>query len=527
MAGGSEGIAGQGDVSARPASADRSDRRRVITVSLALFVVTFLIYWLLGAGQTPYDFQLSQANNIVHGHLDMTEQYTHNLNILERVLYDGKGFCLPINDPRGAEYDALIPNPRFSADCKHYMQHSLGPAFMLVPLVLLFGPDINQTLISALLGGLTAVIVYAVARRFSSDRKTQLALTVMALFGTTFFFSASDGSVWHFAHTTAVMFLFAAIYATVNRRNALLAGAFIGAAFTCRPSVILAGFFPLVAFADMYLVNEPGVSLLRRIRLRPLISLALGVAPFLALTGLVNYLRFNNPFETGYNLSEQIYQVNDPGLAATYIHGIFDISYISRHIPVFFESMPVFSGQGPYVRPSWAGLALWVTSPALLLGLFVHLRHYRLAALLGAVALILAGAVMLIASFGQQMGLTTWSTASLPLGLHLLPFWVLIAAAITMAVGLRDRLAIACWAAIVPLVLADWLFAATGWAQFGYRYALDFMPFVWLLAAMAVPRLRWFHVVLISAAVLVNLWGVLWIQKFAQMHLFGWTWIGY
>ena len=52
-------------------------------------------------------------------------------------------------------------------------------------------------------------------------------------------------------------------------------------------------------------------------------------------------------------------------------------------------------------------------------------------------------------------------------------------------------------------------------------------PSAWLLAAMAVPRLRWFHAVLIGAAVLVNLWGVLWIFKFAQAQLFGWTWIGY
>lgn len=519
-----EGNAGERDGSVRPAPFEGSDRRRVIAVSLALFIVTFLVYWLLGPGKTPYDFQLSQANNLIHGHLDMTEQYTHNLNVLERVLYDGKGFCLPLNDPRGPDVDALIPNARYSADCRNYMQHALGPAFMLVPLVVLFGPDINQTLISALFGGLTAVIIYAIARGFSGDLKTQLALTVMAVFGTTFWYSASDGGVWHFAHATAVMFLFAAIYATVNRRNALLAGVFIGAAFTCRPSVIVAGLFPLVAFADMWLVNEPGVSLLRRIRLRPLISLALGVAPFLALTGLVNYLRFDNPFETGYSLSEQIYQTN---LAHVYDRGIFDISYISRHIPVVFEAMPVFSSTGPFVRPSWAGLALWVVSPALLLGLFVHLRRYRTAALLGVAALILAGAVMVVAALAHDLHLTTWTMADVPFGLQLLPFWVLIAVAISLAVGVRDRLAVACWAAIVALALGDWLFAATGWAQFGYRYGLDFMPFLWLLAAMAVPRLRWFHAVLIGAAVLVNLWGVLWIFKFAQAQLFGWTWIGY
>jgi hypothetical protein len=524
MAGGTEGNAALREDSSRLEGNTRPERRRVIAVSLALFVATFLGYWLLGPLKTPYDFQLSQANNIIHGHLDMTEQYTRNLSVLERVLYDGQGFCLPLNDPRGPEHDALIPNARFSADCKHYMQHALGPAFMLVPLVMVFGMDVNQTLISALLGGLTAVIVYAITRRFSSDLRTQLALTVMAVFGTTFWFSAADGGVWHFAHTTAVMFLFAAIYATVNMRNALLAGAFIGAAFTCRPSVITAGLFPLIAFADMWLADEPGVPLLRRIRLRPLISLAVGVAPFLAFTGAVNYLRFGNPLESGYNLSEQIYQTN---LLHVYDQGIFDISYIKRHIPVVFEAMPVFSSQGPYVRPSWAGLALWAVSPALMLALFTHLRRYRVAALIGAAALVLAGAVMLVAALGQQLRMTTWSTADLPFGLHLLPFWLLIAVAITLAVGLRDRLAIACWAAIVALALGDWMFAASGWAQFGYRYALDFMPFLWLLAVMAVPRLRPYHVVLIGAAVLVNLWGVLWIFKFAPAQLFGWTWIGY
>jgi hypothetical protein len=64
--------------------------------------VTFLVYWALGR-TGRYDFQLSQANNIIHGHLDMTEEYTRNLRVLERVLYDGQGFCLPVNDPRGPE----------------------------------------------------------------------------------------------------------------------------------------------------------------------------------------------------------------------------------------------------------------------------------------------------------------------------------------------------------------------------------------------------------------------------------------
>jgi len=255
--------------------------------------------------------------------------------------------------------------------------------------------------------------------------------------------------------------------------------------------------------------------------------LAAGVAPFVLAVGLVNYLRFDNPFETGYNLSEQIYQTNEPGLAATYANGIFNLSYIPRHIPVVFEYMPIFSAQGAFVWPSYGGTALWLVSPALLLAFFVHLRLNRSLALLGAAALALSAAVMLIAAAGERLGFLSWRVSDLPLGLHLWPFWILIAVAISLAVGFRDRLAVAAWAAVVVIALADWMFAATGWAQFGYRYGLDFMPFLWLLAVMAVPKVKRWHWALIGAAVLVNLWGILWVVKFGPAQLFDWTWVGW
>lgn len=501
-----------------------AERRRAMRVSAALFVFTVLAYWLLGPLSTAFDFQLSQANNLIHGHLDMTEEYTHNRGILERVLYDGKGFCLPLDDPRGEAAAALIENPRFSADCKHYMQHSLGPAFLLAPLAFFFGLTVNQTLVSAFIGGLTALFAYGIVRHYTHDLRTQLALVALAMFGTTLFYSGADGSVWHFAHTTAVFFLFGAIYATVVMRNPLLAGAMIGAAFMCRPTTILGGFFPLVAFSDRWFVSAAGEAVWRRLRLRPLIELAAGVLPFIMLTMTLNVLRFGSPFESGYSYSEQFYQVNH---SSVYANGIFDISYVPRHVAVFFEQMPILSTTASYVYPSWAGAALWFTSPGLLIGLFVHVRRYRQVAGFSAAALGVTAAVILLSSIVTRLGMSGFEISQLPLGLHLLPFWLAIGAAVSLAVGLRDRLVLACWAAIVPIALVNWQFAATGWAQFGYRYALDFMPFLFLLAVLAVRRVRWYHVALIGAGILVNLWGMLWIFKFAPAQLFGWTWVGW
>ena len=489
-----------------------------------VFLLTFLVYWLLGPFTTAYDFQLSQANNLIHGHLDMTEEYTRNLGVLERVLFDGEGFCLPANDPRGPEPATLVENPRLTADCRTFMQHSLGPALLLVPLVAIFGLSASQVLVSALVGALTAVVVYAIARHFTSDTRTQLGLTVLAIFGTQLFYSAPDGSVWHFAHTTAVFFLFGAIYATVVLRSPLLAGALVGAAFMCRPTTILAGLFTIVAFSDMWLVHKPGARPWDRLRLRPLVELAAGVAPFIALTLVLNALRFGNPFETGYAFSEQVHQVH---LRHVYEHGIFDFSHIARHMPVFWEQMPIFATQPPFVRPSWAGMAVWLTSPALLIGLFVHLRRNSSVARLAALAIAAAGAFILAVAVTRDLGLDTLTAASVPLGLHLWPFWILIGLAVGMAIGLGDRLVVACWAAIIPIAVLNWTFAATGWAQFGYRYSLDFLPFLVLLVMVAVPRLRPWHVALIGVSVVVNLWGVLWIFKFAPAELFGWTWVSF
>ena len=136
----------------------------------------------------------------------------------------------------------------------------------------------------------------------------------------------------------------------------------------------------------------------------------------------------------------------------------------------------------------------------------------------------------LIAAALTDLSLAQLDPAGVPLGIHLWPFWILIGTALALAITSRDRLVLACWAAIIPLVTINWVFAATGWAQFGYRYGLDFMPFLFMLVVLAVRRVRWYHAALIGAAVLINLWGVLWIQKFQHVPpsgLFDWTWVSY
>lgn len=509
-----------------PPAARPVRRRRLAVAYFLAWLLTALVYIGLGPGSTAFDFQVTQANNLLHGHVDLVEEYSRNLNVLERVLYDGEGFCLPVNDPRGPDAAAQLENPRITEDCRTYMQHSVGPALLLLPFVAIWGLSVSTPILFSLFGALAAPLALAIARRFTSDRRTLTALTALFAVGTTFWYSAADGGVWHVAHTTAVVFLLAAIWAAVVRGSPVLAGAFIGAAFMCRPTTLLAGTFALVWFADRwYLAREGRLPWIHAIDLRPLLGLALGALPFVATAMAFNYVRFGSLLESGYNYSEELYQI---GLAWRWPYGFFDLRYLPRHPAVFFQAMPTVLTTPPFIRPSWAGLATWVTTPAILLVPFIHLRRYRRLSI-GLGVLLAASCTFLLArAVAIGLGNADLGRQVADLGLDMVPFWLAIGSAILLSLIRRDRLVIAAWAAIVAIAIADWSFAATGWAQWGYRYALDFMPFLYLLIVVAVaPKVRRLHLVLIGIGIVVNLWGVLSIMQLSRVNALGLSWIGF
>ena len=55
-----------------------SGRPTVVGWCVLFAVLTFGLLWFLGPKDTIYSYQVSQANNLLHGHLDMDPQYTKN-----------------------------------------------------------------------------------------------------------------------------------------------------------------------------------------------------------------------------------------------------------------------------------------------------------------------------------------------------------------------------------------------------------------------------------------------------------------
>ena len=61
--------------------------------------------------------------------------------------------------------------------------------------------------------------------------------------------------------------------------------------------------------------------------------------------------------------------------------------------------------------------------------------------------------------------------------------------------------------------------------QFGYRYALEFYPFLFLLTMKGMgTELKWHHMLIIALSVVVNLWAMLWIYEFGADMTNGWKW---
>ena len=176
----------------------------------------------------------------------------------------------------------------------------------------------------------------------------------------------------------------------------------------------------------------------------------------LAIFIILNGLYNYARFETPFDVS--YYLIPDVIDDYNFKYGIFDPRYIPRHLNIIFLKLPEYIDQFPYLIPSYNGLAIWITTPA-----FIY------------------------------------------------AFWA----------GIRNKLTLACWISISLIALVNFSHGTWGFTQFGYRFAVDFYPFLFLLTVKGIgDEIKWHHIVLITAGILVNLWGVLTIQKFQWNGIF-------
>lgn len=367
-------------------------------------ILVFVIYFVTSKGSTPYDHYVRLADAFLHGRLYLVDAPSW----LELARVGDKGF--------------LMEPP--------------GPTLFLLPWVAIWGLSTNQVIVTMIVGAGAVGLFWVAATQLRWSLHFKVAMTLLVALGTNFWWAATDGSVWTLAHVSAVFFLMAALVETTGKNRPWLVGLFLGLAGLSRLPTFLA--FPFFAYTIARGAGD------RRVIIRRLVVFGLPLIAMGVVYLLYTYGQYGS-FALGYYRGEYL-------SGPWYSEGLFDISYIPRQINAIFFSVPKHTDQFPYFKPSFIGLGLFFTTPALLYMFRARLKEsLALAALIG----------LLLTS--------------------------------------------------IPLMTV----AVTGWAQFGYRFSLDLLPFMVILVASGMHhRLDRLKIAVILLCCAINLWGVLSFHKF-------------
>jgi hypothetical protein len=259
------------------------------------------------------------------------------------------------------------------------------PAVVIMPAVLIWGDRVWDPLYWAIFAGLGPALVYVLLRRLREQGATSrtprddLALTALFAFGSAYYFTAVQGTVWFAAHVVAVPLVAAFLLFGLGARRPLLAGCMLALCFWTRPSTMfLAIVFAIEAFdatrrtqptaAEGERSERPERQWYRALSdwlrsldfARALPKLLWFAAPIAIAGGLAmgfNAARFHDPFEFG----QTHLRIRWKGRIDKW--GLANYHYLAKNLAVFLAALPWISAVPPYVKISRHGLALWVTTP--------------------------------------------------------------------------------------------------------------------------------------------------------------------
>ena len=201
--------------------------------------------------------------------------------------------------------------------------------------------------------------------------------------------------------------------------------------------------------APAYMLLYLGSSSLSQWRIwsRRMVWFVVGAIPVGLALLAYNFARFGTLFEFGYNRIVSMTDGSSVLSESWYQNGIVSVTYLARGLFTMLLRGFDFNETFPWVQPTWAGTSILLTMPVLF-----------------------------------YLGKALW----------------------------RDRLIFAGWIGMsLPLAL-DLMHGNPGYAQFGYRFFLDGMPFAWLLLALVVRRQDMTRGMMLAiiAGVAINAYGV-------------------
>ncbi|KAA3642808.1 MAG: hypothetical protein DWQ07_19985 [Chloroflexi bacterium] len=240
---------------------------------------------------------------------------------------------------------------------QYYLYWPPVPAFLLMPLVTLFGVNVSDVVItllfaSASVGLMTLLLRYADEEGIISVSSLQRGLlSLFFAFGTVHITIASVGKVWFLSQNVAIFFLLLTYIAAIRLRGwkaFLITGLLITCAAMTRNHLFVAGLWPA------YHLLAKHVELEWKARLRLAI---LGLSPlfiFGSIYLVYNWSRFGHPLDLGSAYQNMNVIFVDP----YFKYGTFSIRYLPTNFYYNYINYPF-----PWSEGSLFGGSLFLLSP--------------------------------------------------------------------------------------------------------------------------------------------------------------------
>jgi hypothetical protein len=173
-----------------------------------------------------------------------------------------------------------------------YVVEAPFPALLMVPLVALFGPHANQTLLSVILGAVSVGAAWELCNRLGTSLRTRVALVCFLAVGTDLFWCSMLGDVWFVAHVSAMCFTLLTFVELTGKRRGWVVALCASAAGLSR--------YPLLPALAVYpfLLDVPE-------RRKALLAYAATLVPIFAVWAWYNEIRWGTPTDIGFALFHQ------------------------------------------------------------------------------------------------------------------------------------------------------------------------------------------------------------------------------
>ncbi|MFO0600829.1 MAG: hypothetical protein U0228_36300 [Myxococcaceae bacterium] len=478
-------------------------------VEVTLFLVSFFVF---AAFSSQRFWRQSAAPHFVYQAKAMLEGRS---DIDPEVLPNFEDWAC-VRDVGGAKKrceGAPLPGDRW------YSSFPWFPAVVMAPFVVVHGYQFNDTSFGVIVAALAVALFYALLRVVKDTEGTKTtpmddAITAVLLgFGTLFFYAALRGEVWFSAEVMGVAFT--ALYArnAVGARRPLLAGVFWSMAVMTRTPLFFTGvFFLIEVMAPQKGDRMKQFKAMTAEKKKALGRFIGGAAPLGLLAAAWNVARFGSPTEFGHK-----FFFNNRVNHDIDTWGLFHPHYLGRNLDAAFLKLPGFVNN--QLRFDFWGLSLFITLPLLALCFVPEKNQKRALQLVGAMFGLLVASALL--------GIVAPDAGEPPIGARPTALWLVLALVLAFFAWsawewVKDkdapRLLVPVLLTIVACMLPGLFYQNTGYAQFGFRFSLDYTP--WLLLLLPLGGWSWkkpLPMALALASIAAGFWGAVAFRGYTEL----------